>query len=111
MVSKSKIENILTEAYNYDSFEYLGLCDGGNDGQVVYVQVYARNYKYNPQGARNRAYIFYGYDKYKLGEVDGQVVYDSEDEESWREVFYNKASAVEFAREIGVTSLGNDRLA
>lgn len=42
MVSKSKIENMLTEAYNHNSFEYLGLCDGGNDGQVVYVQVHAK---------------------------------------------------------------------
>lgn len=44
MEKKSKIENILTEAYNHNSFEYLGLCDGGNDGQVVYVQVYAKYY-------------------------------------------------------------------
>lgn len=61
MVSKLKIENMLTEAYNHNSFEYLGLCDGGSDGQVVY---------------------------------------DSKDEEAWREVYFDKASAVEFAQKI-----------
>lgn len=61
MVSKSKIENMLTEAYNNNSFDYLGLCDGGNYGQVVY---------------------------------------DSKDEESWKEVCFDKASAVEFAQKI-----------
>lgn len=100
VVSKTKIENIFTEAYNYGSFEYLGLCDGGNDGQVVYVQVIARNYICNPQGARSRAYIFYGYDRYKAGKIKGQVIYDSKDEESWKEVYFDKASAVEFAHKI-----------
>lgn len=72
MVSKESIKNALDLAYKYGSLEFLGVCDGGKQGQLVW---------------------------------------DSKDEESWREVFYNKASAVEFAREIGVTSLGNDRLA
>lgn len=79
MVSKASIKNALDLAYKYGSLEFLGVCDGGKQGQV--------------------------------GEIDGQVVWDSKDEESWREVFYNKASAVEFAREIGAASLGNDRLA
>lgn len=103
MVSKANIKNALDLAYKYGSLEFLGACDGGEQGQVVYVQVYK-----TMQG--RRAYAFYGYDRYKAGEIDGQVVWDSKDEESWREVFYSKASAVEFAREIGVTSLGNDRL-
>lgn len=100
MVSKTKIENTLTEAYNHNSFEYLGLCDGGSDGQVVYVQAYAQKHRHNPQGARNRVYVFYGYDRYIAGKIDGQVVYDSRDEETWKEVFFDKASAVEFAQKI-----------
>ena len=72
MVSKASIKNALDLAFKHKSLELLGVCDGGEQGQVVW---------------------------------------DSKDEESWLEVFYNKASAVEFAREIGVTSLGNDRLA
>lgn len=104
MVSKESIKNALDLAYAHNSLELLGVCDGGKQGQVVYVQAYK-----TMQG--RRAYAFYGYDRYKAGEIDGQVVWDSKDEESWREVFYNKASAVEFAREICVKSLGNDRLA
>lgn len=111
MVSKASIKNALDLAYSHNSLELLGVCDGGEQGQVVYAQAYAQHYWNNPQGAKSRAYVFYGYDRYKVGEIDGQVVWDSKDEESWREVFYSKASAVEFAREIGVTSLGNDRLA
>lgn len=109
MASKANIKNALDLAYKYGSLELLGVCDGGEQGQVVYVQAYAQHY--NLQGAKSRVYTFYGYDRYKVGKIDGQIVWDSKDEESWREVFYNKASAVEFAREIGVTSLGNDRLA
>lgn len=104
MVSKASIKNALDLAFKHKSLELLGVCDGGEQGQVVYAQAYK-----TMQG--RRAYAFYGYDRYKAGEIDGQVVWDSKDEESWREVFFNKASAVEFAREIGVTSLGNDRLA
>lgn len=52
VANKSKIENMLVEAYNHNSFEYLGLCDG-------------------------------------------QVVYDSEDEESWKEVYFDKAKLAE----------------
>lgn len=104
MVSKASIKNALDLAFKHKGLELLGVCDGGEQGQVVYLQAYK-----TMQG--RRAYAFYGYDRHKAGEIDGQVVWDSKDEESWREVFYNKASAVEFAREIGVTSLGNDRLA
>lgn len=95
MVSKAQIEKAITEAYKYSSFDYLGVCDGGDDGQVVYLQVYS-----NKPIGKGRTYAFYGYDRYKVGEVDGQVVYDSKDEESWSQMYFDKASAVEFAREI-----------
>lgn len=110
MVSKASIKNAIDLAYENNSLEFLCVCDGGKQGQAVYVQAYAQNWYSNPQGARSRVYVFYGYDRYKVGEIDGQEVWDSKDEESWREVFYSKASAVEFAREIGVESLDNNRL-
>lgn len=52
------------------------------------------------QSIRSRVYIFYGYDRYKAGKINGQVVYDSRDEEAWKEVYFDKASAVEFAQKI-----------
>lgn len=94
-VSKTMIRLALETSYKNNSFEYLGLCDGGKEGQVVYVQVYN-----TPAIAKGRNYAFYGYDRYKAGEVDGQIVWDSHDEETWREVYFDKASAIDFAREI-----------
>lgn len=94
-VSKTMIRLALETSYKNNSFEYLGLCDGGDDGQVVYVQVYN-----TIAIAKGRNYAFYGYDRYKVGEVDGQIVWDSYDEETWREIYYDKASAIEFAKEI-----------
>lgn len=39
MVSKASIKNALDLAYRHNSLELLGVCDGGEQGQV-YVQVY-----------------------------------------------------------------------
>lgn len=35
MVSKANIKNTLDLAYKYGSLEFLGVCDGGKQGQAV----------------------------------------------------------------------------
>ena len=100
MVSKAKIARAIDNAYQFNNLEYVGVCDGGRHGQVVYMQAYAERFSCNPKTAKDRVYIFYGYDRYKAGKRDGQIVWDSYDEETWKEIYYSKASAIEFAREI-----------
>ena len=97
MIASKKIINLAIEkAYINNSFDYLGVCDGGKEGQVVYMQVYDNDIIETGR----KSYVFYGYDRYKVGEANGQVIYDSADEETWREVYFDKGSAVKFALSI-----------
>lgn len=100
MISKAKIARAIDNAYQFNNLEYVGVCDGGKHGQVVCVQAYAQHFWNNPKKAKSRVYIFYGYDRYKAGKRDGQIVWDSYDEETWKQIYFDKASAIEFAREI-----------
>ena len=89
MISKAKIARAIDNAYQFNNLEYVGVCDGGKHGQVVCVQAYAQHFwGHNPKSAKSRVYIFYGYDRYKAGKREGQIVWGSYDEETWKQIYF-----------------------